>query len=81
MTQLAESVLKSFLELPINDRCEIVDRACESLWNSKLEPEAAAAWQSFIEERLAAVDRGDFAPGSAFDVLDEISRELAEENP
>ena len=80
MTQVAESVLKSLLELPIEDRCEIADRVCESLWSTKLSSEEVADWQSFLEERIAAADRGEFAPGSAFEVIDEIGRELTEES-
>jgi chorismate mutase len=79
MTQTAESVLKSLLELPEADRCEIMDRVSESLWNTQLNAEDAAAWQSFLEERIAAADRGDLAAGSAFDVVEEIRRELAQE--
>ena len=79
MSQVVESVLKSVLELPEADRCEIADRVCESLWNTKLTADDAAAWQSFLEERIAAADRGEFAPGSAFDVIEEIRRELVQE--
>lgn len=76
MTQVAETVLESILKLPVADRREIVDRLCESLWNMELEPDEELAWQNFINERLAAADRGDFAPGTAFDVIEEVRREL-----
>ncbi len=78
MTQVAESVLKSLLELPHEDRCEIADRVCESLWNAKLSPQESAEWQSFLEERMAEADRGEFAPGTPYDVLEETRRDLAE---
>ena len=78
MTPVAESVLKSLLELPEEDLCEIADRVCESLWNTKLNSEEAAEWQSFLEERIAEADRGDFAPGTPYDVIEETRRDLAE---
>lgn len=78
MTQVAESILKMLLELPVSDRTEVVEQAYESLWNTKLNAEEAIAWQSFLEERIAEADRGDFAHGTPFDVIEEIRLELAE---
>jgi hypothetical protein len=79
MTQTAETVLKSALQLPEDQRAEIADILYESLWNTKLSDADAAAWEAFIEERLAAVDRGDFAPGTPFDAIEEIRREIRQE--
>jgi hypothetical protein len=76
MTQIAEEILKSFQELPAEEQCEVVDQLCESLWKTKLKSADAEDWQTFLEERIAAADRGDFAPGSAFDVIEEIRQEL-----
>lgn len=76
MTQIAEEILKSFQELPEEEQCEVVDQLCESLWKTKLKSADAEDWQAFLEERIAAADRGDFAPGSAFDVIEEIRQEL-----
>ncbi len=78
MTQIAETVLDALLELPEAERSAIADLLYESLWNTKLSSADAAAWQAFIEERLAEADRGDFAPGTAFDVIEEARRDLAE---
>lgn len=78
MTQLAETMVKDLLKLPDDERSAIADLLYESLWNTKLSSADAAAWQAFIEERLAEADRGDFAPGTAFDVIEEARRDLAE---
>ena len=66
------------LELPAAERVEIANRLIDSVDRHELDPDAAA-WEAFLEERLAAVDRGDFAPGTAFDAIDEIRSELLRE--
>ena len=78
MTQTAETVLNSALQLPEEQHAEIADLLYESLWNAKLPSTDAVAWEAFIEERLAQADRGDFAPGTAFDVIENVRRDLAE---
>lgn len=78
MTQLAENLLSILLELPEAERWAIADLLYESRWNSKLSSADAAAWQALIEERLAEADRGDFAPGTPFDVIEEARLDLAE---
>ena len=79
MTQVAESLLKSLLEWSEADRVHVADRLYESIEEVEAYEEDSAAMRSLIEERLAEADRGEFAPGSAFEVLDEIRRELTEE--
>ena len=76
MTQVAETLLKSLLELSEADRVHVADRLYESIEEVEAYEEDSAAMRSLIEERLAEADRGEFAPGSAFEVLDEIRREL-----
>ena len=76
MTQIAESVWKSLQELSDQDRAEIAERIYESL-GTAITPEAdLAAWDDFLGERLAAAHRGEFAPGSAFDVIEDVRREM-----
>lgn len=77
MTQTAETVLKSALQLPEDQRAEVADLLYESLWNTKLSDTDTAAWQAFIEERLAAADRGEFAEGTADDVIQRVRESLA----
>lgn len=79
MTQVAETLLKSLLELSEADRVHVADRLYESIEEVEAYEEDSAAMRALIEERLAEADRGEFAPGSAFEVLDEIRRELTEE--
>ena len=78
MTQIAETMLNALLELSESERSAIADLLYESLWNTKLSSVDAVAWEAFIEERLAQADRGDFAPGTPYDVIEEARRDLAE---
>ncbi len=78
MTQTAETMLDALLELPEADRVAIANRLIDSVDSVELEPDAAA-WEAFLEERLAAADRGDFSPGTPFDVIEEIRREIRQE--
>lgn len=78
MTQTAETMLKTLLELPEADRVAIANRLYDSVEAAGLDADAAA-WETFLEERIAAADRGDFAPGTPFDAIEEIRRELRQE--
>lgn len=78
MTQTAETMLDILLELPEADRVAIANRLFDSV--EAIEPDAdAAAWETFLEERIAAADRGDFSPGTPFDAIEEIRREIRQE--
>ena len=77
MTQVAETALNSLLELSDAERAEIADWLYESLWKTKLNARDATAWETFLEQRIAEADRGDFAPGTPFDVIEETRRDLA----
>ena len=76
MTQTAESVWKSLLELSDHERAEIAERIYETLGTASATDEEMTEWDDFLGERLAAVDRGNFAPGSAFDVIEDVRREM-----
>ena len=70
MTQVAETVLKSLLELSDDEQVEVMDRYYESLESTQ------RGWNSMIEERLAAVDRGDFVSGTPDEIIEGVRREL-----
>ncbi len=78
MTKTSETMLNALLELPEAERWAIADLLYESRWNAKLNTEDAAAWRAFLDERLAAVDRGDFAEGTADDVIRRARESLAQ---
>ncbi len=78
MTQIAENILQSLLELPEADRVAIANRLIDSVDSIEMDP-VAAAWEAFLEERIAAADRGDFSPGTPFDAIEEIRREIRQE--
>lgn len=78
MTQHAENLVNALLELPEAERWAIADLLYESRWNSKLNSADAAAWQAFLEERIAEADRGDFAEGTADDVIQRVRESLAQ---
>jgi hypothetical protein len=81
MTQIAEEILKSFQGLPEDEQSAVVDQLCESLWKAKLKSVDAANWQAFLEERIAAADRGEFAEGTADDVFLRVRESLAKGQP
>ncbi|MBC7821752.1 MAG: hypothetical protein IAG10_33110 [Planctomycetaceae bacterium] len=70
MTQVAETVLKSLLELSDDEQAEVMERFYESLDSDE------RGWNALITERLAAVDRGDFVSGTPDEIIDGIRREL-----
>ncbi len=70
MTQIDETVLKSLMQLSNDEQAEILERYYESLESDQ------RGWNALIEERLAAVDRGDFVSGTPDEVIDDIRREL-----
>lgn len=70
MTQVAETVLKSLLELSDDEQAEVMERFYESLDATE------RGWSAMIHERLAAVDRGDFVTGTPDEIIDGIRREL-----
>ena len=76
MTQIVEDILKSFQDLPEEEQSAVVDLLCESLWKTKLKSADAEKWQVFLEERIVAADRGEFAEGTADEVIEGIRREL-----
>lgn len=78
MIQHAENLVNALLELPEAERWAIADLLYESRWNSKLNSADAAAWQAFLDERIAEADRGDFAEGTADDVIQRAHESLAQ---
>lgn len=70
MTQVAETVLKSLMELSDDEQAEVMERFYESLDATE------RGWNAMINERLAAVDRGDFVSGTPDEIIDDIRREL-----
>ena len=70
MTQVAETVLKSLLELTNDEQQEVMDRFYESIDSDQ------RGWNALIDERLADVDRGDFVSGTPDEVIDSIRCEL-----
>ena len=70
MTQVAETVLKSLLELSDDEQADVMKRFFESLESDE------RGWNALITERLAVVDRGDFVSGTPDEIIDGIRREL-----
>lgn len=70
MTQIAETVLKSLMELSDDEQAEVMERFYE--W---LEADGRG-WNAMITERLAAADRGDFVSGTPDEIIDGVRLEL-----
>ena len=70
MTQGAETVLKSLLELSDDEQAEVMERFYELLEAD------GRGWNAMIAERLASADRGDFVSGTPDEIIDGVRREL-----
>ena len=70
MTQTVEIVLKSLLDLTDDEQVEVMERYYESIESVQ------RGWTALIEERLAAVDRGDFVSGTPDQVIESVRREV-----
>ena len=75
---LAAETLQNLLRLPPTDRAALALGLLQSLTPADVEQFTAAAWPQELASRLAAVDRGEFAPGEGRDVLERVRRELHE---
>lgn len=73
MTQVAESVLKSLLNLSDDEQAEVMDRFVESFESKQ------RGWDAMIEDRLTAVDRGDFVTGTPDEIADDILCEFRQQ--
>ncbi len=78
MTNSAE-LIETLLELPRPERARLAHWLIESLEPAVASANAEAAWSAELEERLAAVDRGEFAEGTADDVIRRAREALKQE--
>lgn len=78
MTNSAE-LIETLLELPRPERARLAHWLIESLEPAVVSANAEAAWSAEIQERLAAVDRGEFAEGTAIDVIRRAREALKQE--
>lgn len=81
MTQAAAELLKSLLELPERDRLAIADELYESVGDLETRSNEPFDWTTFIDERAAAADRGEFAEGTAFEVIERARRKVQLQDP
>ena len=78
MTSSAE-LIETLLELPRPERARLAHWLIESLEPAGPSANVEAAWVAELEERLAAVDRGEFAEGTASDVIRRARETLKQE--
>ena len=71
-------LLETLLELPRPERARLAHWLIESLELTVDSSNAAATWSAELDERLAAVDRGELAEGTAADVLRRAREVLAQ---
>ncbi len=71
-------LLEALLELPRPDRARLAHWLIESLEPGGDSLNAEAAWSAELDARLAAVDRGELAEGTAADVLRRAREVLAQ---
>ena len=78
---IADELVQRALSLPVAERAAIVHQLLASLDDESTDTEELdsfeAAWQTELENRLAAVDAGDIYPGTWSDLLSEIRQAVA----
>ena len=71
-------LLETLLELPRPERARLARWLIESLERTGDSLNAEADWSAELDERLAAVDRGELAEGTAADVIRRAREVLAQ---
>ena len=71
-------LLETLLELPRPERARLAHWLIESLERMGDSSNAETAWPAELDERLAAVDRGELAEGTAADVIRRAHEALAQ---
>lgn len=76
MSTSAEKVLQDALNLPPQDRAEVLERLLATFQEAP-DPELDKLWGQEAEDRLAAYDRGELGGVSAEEVFTRIERQRA----
>ena len=71
-------LLETLLELPRPERARLAHWLVKSLERMGDSSNADAAWSAELDERLAAVERGELAEGTAADVIRRAREVLAQ---
>ena len=74
MSENAEKILQEALNLPPQDRAEVLERLLATLQEPP-DPELDSLWAAEAEDRLSAYDRGELHSVSAEDVFARIDRQ------
>lgn len=74
MTRAARDLLNEVLQLPPEDRAEIVAELLESL--DEVEEDVEAAWAAEIERRVAAARAGELESTDWRAVLDQVEKDV-----
>jgi putative addiction module component (TIGR02574 family) len=72
----AEEILNRALELPMDERADLVHKLLLSLEPEPPDPDWEAAWAEEIERRLGQLDRGEVQTRDAWEALAEIRQAL-----
>jgi len=74
MSENAEKILQEALNLPSQDRAEVLERLLAT-FQEPPDPDLDSLWAAEAEDRLSAYDRGELASVSAEDVFARIDRQ------
>jgi putative addiction module component (TIGR02574 family) len=74
MSANAEKILQEALNLPPQDRAEVLERLLAT-FQQPPDPELDKLWAQEAEDRLAAYDRGELGAVSADEVFTRIERQ------
>jgi putative addiction module component (TIGR02574 family) len=76
MSANTERILKEALNLPPQDRAEVLERLLATFQEAP-DPELEKLWAQEAEDRIDAFDRGELGSVSAEEVFAEIERQRA----
>jgi putative addiction module component (TIGR02574 family) len=71
-----ETIASEAMELPLRDRLSLAHVMLNSV-DGASEPDAEAAWEKEIQERIRAYDSGEVQPVSGPKVMQELKQKLA----
>lgn len=76
MTEVAEEFLQTLLTLDEDDRMELAEQLVRSVksepTDNEVADDATTDWETLVDERRAAVQRGEVSSESAFDLVDRM---------
>lgn len=71
-----EQLIAEIIDLPVDQRAEIVDRILQTL--NRPDPDIETAWAKEAQRRLSEFERGEMTPVPGKEVFNSIRKRLSE---